>query len=98
MKRVTKAVFGALAVAGSAMALSAPATAQSVYFGADSNGGVYGGYNSGGYADPYYADPGYADPGYGSYDPYASYDYAYDDPSACSYYDLSLIHISEPTR
>ena len=48
MKRVTKAVFGALAVAGSAMALSAPASAQSVYFGADSNGGVYGGYDSGG--------------------------------------------------
>src|ERR1041384_4753756 len=89
MKRVTRAVFGALAVAGSAMALTAPAAAQSVYFGADSNGGVYGGYNSGGYADPYYADPGYADPAYADpyYDSYA-YDSAYGDPYAsCDYYD-----------
>src|SRR4051812_20176501 len=85
MKLATKAVFGALAVAGSVMALSAPANAQSVYFGADSGGGVYGGYDSGAYADPYYADPGYSDPYADPY--YDSYDSGYGDPYACSYYD-----------
>src|SRR3954469_18100010 len=53
MKPMTKAGFAALAVAGSVLALTAPASAQSVYFGADSAGGVYGGYDAGGYADPY---------------------------------------------
>jgi len=75
MKSLTKAAFGSLAVAGSVMAFSAPASAQSVYFGYDSGGGAYGGY--------YDSDP-YA----GSYDPYYdAYGSTYDDPYACSYYD-----------
>src|ERR1043166_9137285 len=82
MKSISKVAIGALTLAGSIMAIGAPAQAQSVYFGADSGGGVYGGYDSGAYADPYYSDP-YADPYYDAYaaDPYGS------DPYACSYYD-----------
>jgi hypothetical protein len=79
MKLATKAVFGALAVAGSVMALSAPASAQSFSFGIDGGNGYVGGYYD---SDPY---AGAYDPAYGV-DPY--YDqYAYDDPYACTYYD-----------
>src|SRR5258706_11626090 len=94
MRRVTKAVLVAIALAGAATAVSAPAKAAAgVYFGSSGGAPSYGGYYSSapyaGYSDPYsgggYADPysggGYADPYYDSYsDPYA-------DPYACDYYD-----------
>src|SRR5664279_8842 len=59
MRLVTKAVLAALAVTGSAMAVSAPAKAQvSAYVGIGGGDPYYGGsYQSDPYADPYYADP-----------------------------------------
>ena len=74
MKIVTKAVLAALALTGSAMAVSAPANAQvSAYLGVGSGDPGYGGYyESDPYADPYYADP---------------YDNSYADPYACDYYE-----------
>jgi hypothetical protein len=82
MKRLTKAVFAALALTGSAIAISAPAEAQvSAYVGVGGPGyGAY--YESDPYADPAYGDPYYGDPYYA--DPY---DQAYADPYACDYYD-----------
>lgn len=89
MKLVSKAVIAALALAGSASAVSAPAKAQvGAYVGVDGGDPYYGGsYQS----DPY-ADPGYADPGYAASDPYAygdqyAYGDAYADPYACDYYN-----------
>ena len=76
MKRVTKALLAVLALAGAAIAVSAPANAAGVYFGYGS-GPYYGGYYS---SSPY---SGY-DPYYGYGDPY--YD-QYADPYACDYYD-----------
>jgi len=79
MKRVTKALLAAIALAGAVTAVSAPASAAGVYFGY-SNGPAYGGYYSSGPGyDPYY-DPyaGYADPYDGG---------GYADPYACDYYD-----------
>src|SRR5258708_6099942 len=68
MKRVTKGLLVAVAVAGAAT-VSAPANAAAgVYFGAGGGDPYYGGYYSSdpyaGYNDPYYGD-GYADPYYG---------------------------------
>src|SRR3954464_7809926 len=79
MRRVTKALLAALAMAGAAAAVSSPARAQAgVYFGFNGSPS-YGGYYS---SDPY---AGYGDPYYGGgYDPY--YDGAAD-PYACDYYD-----------
>ena len=91
MKRVTKAVFAALALAGAATALSAPAKAAGgVYFGSSGGDPYYGGsYSSDPYADPYsipyadpYADPYYSDPSYGY-----GYQDSYSDPYACDYYN-----------
>src|SRR5258706_5591922 len=79
MKNVTKALLAAIALAGAATAVSAPASAAGVYCGY-SNGPAYGGYYSSGPGyDPYY-DPyaGYADPYDGG---------GYADPYACDYYD-----------
>ena len=81
MNLATKAVFGALAVAGSVMAVSAPASAQSFSFGIGGDNGYIGGtYDSDPYAGSYGPDPYYAP------DPYYD-DYAYADPYACTYYD-----------
>ena len=92
MRRVTKAVLAAIALAGAAAAMSAPANAQS--FGVTVGDPYAGGYLG---PDPYGAPPpppAYADP-YAAqappppaYDPYA-YGYgapAYD-PYACTAYD-----------
>jgi hypothetical protein len=91
MTLVSKAVIAALAMTGSALALSAPAKAQvSAYVGVDGGGAYYGGsYQSDPYADPYYGDPNYSDPYYGAPAPYYD-EYAYDgygDPYACDYYN-----------
>ena len=90
MRRATT-LIGALALAGTALVITAPAKAQvGAYFGSDGvSVGVGDGY---GYADPYgqYSDP-YADPYYGATDPYAGDPY-YDgtDPAygnSCDYYN-----------
>src|ERR1700680_2217055 len=99
MKQVTKAIFGALALAGAVSALSAPAMAQSDpyngYYGPDPYGppgtaaAPYA--NATQYADPYaqqapdpYAQQApYADP-YAYQQPYP---YANADPYACDYYN-----------
>ena len=89
MRNITKAVLAAIALAGAATAMSAPAKAA-VGFSVGVTGGdpSYGGYyESDPYAEPYY------DPSAAPYDPYAApYDqYAADpyaaDPYACDYYD-----------
>ena len=71
MRSFTKAVLGAIALAGAAVAVSAPAKAAvGVYLGVGPDpyydyGGYYDSY------DPYYND-GYYD-GYAGYDPYCDY-------------------------
>ncbi|HXJ03412.1 MAG TPA: hypothetical protein VNH44_19485 [Micropepsaceae bacterium] len=77
MRTLTKAMFAALALTASSIAISAPANAQvSAYVGIGGDPGYGGYYDSDPYADPY------ADPYYG-----APYDSGYADPYACDYYD-----------
>jgi hypothetical protein len=82
MRRLTKAALTAIALAGAAAAMSAPANAQGMYYGADPYGAPP--------PPPAYADP-YAAPAYAPTAPYDPYTYGYGapayDPYACSAYD-----------
>src|SRR5579871_6802296 len=82
MRRVTKAVMAAIALAGAVTALSVPANAQSVGFGVTIGDPYAGGYYG---PDPYAAPPPPPPP---AYDPYAyGYGPEYDPYAACYTYD-----------